>query len=128
MMKKYLSVLFLLFIVMPAQAKWIKLDMTAKQGETHYFESETMQKNDRSRKVWVLSSYDEKQKGGHHAVKTLYEFDCAHHKSRSLTMLLYPDKQATGRVIGAHHEESRDWFGFSANSMFRHIAETICID
>ncbi|WP_292921412.1 surface-adhesin E family protein [Nitrosomonas sp.] len=128
MMMKYLTVLFLLFVVMPAQAKWIKLDMTAKQGETHHFEPETMQKNDQFRKIWVLSSYDEKQKGGHHAVKTLYEFDCAHHKARSLTMLLCPDKEATGRVIGAHHEESRDWFGFSANSMFRHIAETICFD
>ncbi|SEF80422.1 surface-adhesin E family protein [Nitrosomonas ureae] len=128
MMKKYLPILFLLFVVMPAHAKWIKLDMTTRQGEIHYFDPETMQKNDQFRKVWVLSSYDEKQKGGHHAVKTLYEFDCAYHKARSITMLLYPDKNATGMVIGAHHEESREWFGFSANSMFRHIAETVCID
>jgi len=128
MMKKYLPVLFLLFVVMPAHAKWIKLDMAVRQGEVHYFDPETMQKNDQFRKVWVLSSYDEKQKGGHHAVKTLYELDCAYHKARPVTMLLYPDKNATGRVIGAYHEESREWFGFPANSMFRRIAEMVCID
>lgn len=128
MMKRYLPVLLLLFVVIPVHAKWIKLDMATKQGEIHYFDPETMQKNDKFRKVWVLSSYDEKQKGGHHAVKTLYEFDCTYHKARSITMLLYPDKSATGMVIGARHGESREWFGFSANSMFRHIAETVCID
>lgn len=127
-MKKYLPVLFLLLIMMPAQAKWIRADAAAKLGEAHFFDPETMQKEGQYRKIWVLSSYDEKQKGGHHAVKTLYEFDCTHHKARSITMLLYPDKEAAGMVIGAHHEDSLDWFGFSANSMFRHIAETICID
>lgn len=127
-MKKCLTVLFLLLAVMPAQAKWIKADVAAKQGEAHYFDPGTMQKEGQYRKIWVLSSYDEKQKGGHHAVKTLYEFDCTHHKARSITMLLYPDKEATGMVIGAHHDESRDWFGFSAHSMFRHIAETVCMD
>ncbi|MBY0483575.1 MAG: hypothetical protein K2P83_03510 [Nitrosomonas sp.] len=121
-------VLFLLMVVTIVQAKWIKADAAAKPGEAHYFDPETLQKNGQFRKIWVLSSYEEKQKGGHRAVKTLYEFDCAYHKARSITMLLYPDKEATGMVIGAHHDESRDWFGFSANSIFRHIAETICID
>lgn len=127
-MKKCLPVLFLLLIMMPAQAKWIRADAAAKPGEAHFFDPETMQKEGQYRKIWVLSSYDEKQKGGHHAVKALYEFDCVHHKARLITMLLYPDKNATSMVIGAHHEDSRDWFGFSANSMFRHIEETICID
>lgn len=128
MMRKYLSVLFLMLVVIPAQAKWIKLDIITKQGEIHHFDPETMQKNGHFRKIWILSSYNEKQKWGHHAVKTLYEFDCTHHKARSITMLLYPDKEAKGMVIGAHHEEFRDWFSFSANSMFRHITETVCID
>lgn len=121
-------VLFLLMAVTTVQAKWIKADAAAKPGEAHYFDPETLQKNGQFRRIWVLSSYDETQKGGHHAVKTLYEFDCTYHKARSITMLLYPDKDATGMVIGAHHDESRDWFGFSANSIFRHIAETVCID
>lgn len=127
-MKKCLTVLVLLLIVTTVQAKWIKADAAAKPGEAHYFDPETLQKNGQFRKIWVLSSYDKAQKGGHHAVKTLYEFDCARHKARSVTMLLYPDKEAVGMVIGAHHEDSLDWFGFSANSIFRHIAETVCID
>jgi len=127
-MKKCLWVLFLLMIVTPVQAKWIEVNSAARRGEAHYFEPDTLYKDDQFRKVWVLSSYDEKQKGGYHAVKTLYEFDCAHNKARSITMLLYPDKKATGVVIGARHGESQDWFGFSANSMFRHIAETVCVN
>ena len=106
-------------LVTPVQAKWIEVNFAAKQGETHYFEPVTMLKEGQFRKIWVLSSYDEKQKGGYHSVKTLYEFDCTHNKARSVTMLLYPDKNASGVVIGAHHEASRDWFGFSVNSMFR---------
>lgn len=127
-MKKFLMALVLLMAVATVQAKWIKADAAAKPGEAHYFDPETLQKNGQFRKIWVLSSYDETQKGGYHAVKTLYEFDCAYHRARSITMLLYPDKGAKGMVIGAHHDESRDWFGFSANSIFRHIAETVCID
>ena len=127
-MKKYLPIFFLLMLVTPAQAKWVEINSAAKQGVTHYFEPATLLKEGQFVKIWVLSSYDEKQKGGHHAVKTRYEFDCARNKARSITMLLYPDKKATGVVIGAHHGESQDWFGFSAHSMFRHIAETVCVD
>ena len=61
-------------------------------------------------------------------MKTLYEFDCTQDKARSITMLMYPDKKATGMVIGAHHEESTEWSGFSANSIFRKIEETVCAD
>ncbi|UJP03040.1 MAG: hypothetical protein LZF85_00810 [Nitrosomonas sp.] len=127
-MKKCVLVLVLLLAALPVQAKWVSVDIAGKPGETHYFDPETLRKDGQFRKIWVLSSYAEKQKGGHHAVKTLYEFVCTRHKARSITMLLYPDKEATGRVIGAHHEESLDWFGFSANSMFRHVEETVCAD
>ena len=127
-MKKCLWVLFLLLFAASAQAEWIELNTVNKPGETHYFDPETMRKDNQFRKVWVLSSYEEKQKGGHHAVKTLYEMDCALNKVRSITMLMYPDKKAAGKVIGAHHEESTDWSGFSANSIFRQIAGTICAD
>lgn len=125
-MKKCLSVLLLLLPAASVQAEWIELNVVKKPGEMHYFDPETVRKDGQFRKVWVLSSYEEKQKGGHHAVKTLYELDCARDKARSITMLMYPDKKATGRVIGAHHEESADWSGFSADSIFRRIAETIC--
>ena len=128
MMKKCLLALPLLIIAAPAQAKRITVDSVAKQGETHYFDPETLQKNDPFRKIWILSSYDEKQKGGYHAIKSLYEFDCSHSKARSVTMLLYPDKKAAGTVIGAHHEESQDWFSFASSSIFQYVSEIICIN
>lgn len=127
-MRKYLLVLPLLIAAVPAQAKWIAVDSVAKQGEIHYFDPETLQKNGPFRKVWILSSYDEKQKGGYHAIKSLYEFDCSHRKARSVTMLLYPDKKAVGTVIGAHHDESQDWFSFASNSIFQYVSEIICIN
>ena len=127
-MKKCLLVLLLLLTVLPVQAGWIGVDIAGKTGEAHYFDPDTVRKDGQFRKVWVLSSYEEKQKGGHHAVKTLYEFDCTQDKARSITMLMYPDKKATGKVIGAHHEESTEWSGFSANSIFRKIEETVCAD
>lgn len=128
MMKKYLLAVSLLIVAIPAQAGWVAVDSVAKQGEMHYFDPETLQKNDPFRKIWILSSYDEKQKGGYHAIKSLYEFDCSHRKARSITMLLYPDKKAVSTVIGAHHDESQDWFSFASNSIFQHVAEIICIN
>lgn len=127
-MKNCLLMLVLLLIAIPVQAKWIKVDIAAKHNEAHFFDPETILKDGAFRKIWVLSSYEEKQKGGYRAVKTQYEFDCRHHQARSITMLLYPDQNATGVVIGAHHNDSDNWFGFSANSMFQHIEETVCID
>lgn len=121
--------MFLLLIAATAaQAEWVAVDAAAKPGETHYFDPQTLQKNAQFRRIWILSSYDNKQKGGYHAAKSLYEFDCAHEKARSITLLLYPDKKASGAVIGAHHEESQDWFGFSPHSIFRHISEIVCAE
>ncbi len=128
-MKKCLLTLFLLKIATTAHAEWVAVDSAAKQpGETHYFEPQTLQKNGQFRKIWILSSYDNKQKGGYHAVKSLYEFNCSDSQARSITLLLYPDKKASGAVIGAHHEESTEWFGFASDSIFQHISEIICIN
>ncbi|PXW84750.1 hypothetical protein C8R34_12443 [Nitrosomonas sp. Nm84] len=127
-MKKCLSMFLLLIAATAAQAEWVAVDAAAKPGETHYFDPQTLQKNAQFRRIWILSSYDNKQKGGYHAAKSLYEFDCAHEKARSITLLLYPDKKASGAVIGAHHEESQDWFGFSLHSIFRHISEIVCVE
>lgn len=110
------------------QAKWIAIEAVTKPGEVHYFDPETMQIDDHVRRIWILSSYEIKQKGGYHAVKTLYEFDCAQNKVRSITLLLYPDRKATGTVIGARHEESIDWVDFSTDSIFHHVLEVACID
>ena len=128
MIKKYLHLLFLLIVFTPAQAEWIAVDSVAKPGEAHYFDPETLQKSDQFRKIWILSSYDAKQKGGYLAVKSLYEFDCSHNKARSITMLLYPDKKASSAVIGAHHDESREWFSFASDSTFQYISEIICMN
>ncbi|WP_292917793.1 surface-adhesin E family protein [Nitrosomonas sp.] len=120
--------LVLLWMAIPVQAKWIKVDIATKYNETHYFDPETILRDGVFRKIWVLSSYEEKQEGGFRAIKTRYEFDCQHHQARSITMLLYPDQNAMGVVIGARHNDSDHWFGFSANSMFQHIEQIICID
>ncbi len=125
-MKKCLLMIFLFMLVTSAQARWIALDPAAKQGETHYFDPDTLHRNEQFRKIWVLSSYDEKQKGGYYSIKSLYEFDCMESKARSITMLLYPDKEGAGTVIGAHHEESQDWFGYSVSSIFKYIADAVC--
>lgn len=120
--------LVLLLIAIPAQAKWTKVDIAENHNEAHFFDPETILKDGAFRKIWVLSSYEEKLKGGYRAVKTQYEFDCQHHQARSITMLLYPDQNATGVVIGAYRNDADNWFGFSVNSMFQHIEETVCID
>ncbi len=122
-----LLLLSLLFTVSPAtQAQWIALDRTTKPGESHYFDPETLEKHAQLIKVWILTSFDSKQKGGFHALKSRYEFDCQQHRARPIAHLLYPDKLASGSVIGARHEESPDWFALAPQSSFQHIADTIC--
>ena len=123
---KYFLVVFLLVIVAPAHAAWEKLGANPEKGETHFFDPETVLKDGDFRKVWVLSSYDEQQAGGHRSVKTYYEFDCQRGRTRSQTMLLYPDAKAQGKAIGAFHEELKEWFDFSADSIFGRISDAVC--
>lgn len=118
----------LLMAALPAQAEWIKAEATSKSGETHYFDLKAVQKDGAYRKVWMLSSYDEPQSGGHRSVKTLYQFDCSSGKARAMTILLYPDKTAETTVIGAHHDKNREWFAYSPQSVFSGIAKAVCND
>lgn len=128
MLKILLVPLILMTTTIPAHAKWMKADMASKPGEIHYFDLETVQKKDAYRKVWTLSSYDEPQSGGHQSIKTLYQFDCSGGKARAVTILLYPDKTAETTVIGAHHDDNRDWFDYSPQSVFSGIAKAVCDD
>src|SRR5690242_7857813 len=121
-MKNRFPILLLLFVVQSAYADWTAVDTFTKPGVMHYFDADSLQKNESRRKIWILSSYDEKQKGGYHAIKSLYEFDCAHHQARPITVLLYPDKTASEAVIGARHDETADWSGFSDDSIFHQVS------
>lgn len=125
-MRKIVFLIFLVFVVTAVRAEWVKVGAGAKQGETHYFDPTSTQKNDHFRKVWVLASYDQKQSGGYQSVKSLYEFDCQEEKARSHTMLLYPDSQAATSVIGAQHDRSKDWFSYATGSFLAHIAKAVC--
>lgn len=118
---------FLLFtIAAAAQAQWVALERATQPGESHYFDPETLEKHQQFIKVWILTSFDDKQKGGFHALKSRYEFDCQQRLARPIAHLLYPDKFASSAVIGARHEESPNWFPLPAQSNFRLVAETIC--
>ena len=129
MIKKCLLTLILLIAAMTVQAEWIEVKPAKqRQGETHYFDPTTVQKNGQFSKIWLLTSFDTKQEGSYQAIKSRYEFDCSGNKIRSITMLLYPDKKAAEAVIGAHHEESQDWFDFATGSIFQYIFEAICVD
>lgn len=125
-MKKILLLILVVFLIAPVQAEWVRLGVDMKQGGTHYFDPESVQKNDHFRKVWVLSSYDQKQPAGYQAVKSLYEIDCKEEKARSHTMLLYSDPKAETSEIGAQHDESKDWFSYPTNSPLSRIAKTVC--
>ena len=118
----------LLTTTLPVKAEWIKADTASRSGEIHYFDLKTVQKDGLHRKVWMLSSYDEQQPGGHQSIKTLYQFDCSRGKARAVTILLYPDKTAATAVVGARHDENRDWFDYSSQSIFGEIAKKVCTD
>lgn len=129
MIRKLLLVIFLIVTTFPVQAKWVEVGANVEKGETYFFDPETIQNNGELKKVWVLSNYDKKQVGGHHSVKTFYEFDCDDSKVRSVTMLLYSELNAVGNVVGAHHkEEPESWTSFSPSSIFNELSETLCVE
>jgi hypothetical protein len=125
-MKKIILLAYLLiFVMMPAHAEWVMVS-SSKKGVTHYFDPDNIQINGQFRKVWVLSSYEQKQTGGYQATKSLYKLDCPNNQARSRTMLLYPDLYAEMSVIGAQHAQSAEWFNYTANSFLGRIARTVC--
>lgn len=127
-LKNLLLSFFLFTTTTTAQAQWIALDQVTKPGESHYFDPDVLEKHAQFIKVWILTSFDNKQRGGFHALKSRYEFDCQQRQARAIAHLLYPDKLASGTVIGARHEESPNWFPLPAQSIFQGIANTICTE
>ena len=126
MMSKYFVTVILVMLVFPANAAWEKLGKNLEKGETHFYDPQTVRLDGQYRKVWVLSSYDEERTGGYRSVKTFYEFNCEQARSRSQTMLLYPDTLAQGKVVGAFYEESKEWSDYSLDSIFAQISDTVC--
>lgn len=118
--------IFLMAAITQAQAEWVIASTDKVRGELHYFDPNSIENTGYSRKVWVLSSYDEKQAGGYRSVKSLYEFDCKEERARSYTMLLYPDEMAAGNVIGAQHDKLKEWFFYPPNSLFSRIVSVVC--
>jgi len=111
----------------PIFADWVMINSDSNKGTKHYFDPATVRESGESfKKVWVLSSYNDKQKGGYQSLKTFYEFDCESERARSYTMLLYSGVMATGNTIGAHHDELKEWFQYPATSFFKRISTTIC--
>lgn len=126
MKNKILLLILLSIIAFQVKAEWTVLEQTNKQGVKHYVDWSTVDKNKDRRKVWVLSSYTVQQPGQFHSLKTHYEFNCTDFKARTITLLFYPDKNASTTPNGARHAESEEWFDFSKQSILNLIAEKIC--
>lgn len=109
------------------QADWELVHDDANKNARHYFDPDTVrQSGENYKKVWLLSSYGEKQRGGYQSLKTFYEFDCGADRARSYTMLLYSATMASGNTVGAHHDELKEWFEYPETSFFKRIATAIC--
>lgn len=126
-MEKIFWGLIALTVCTPVLAEWVLVSADSSKVASHYFDPTSVRKSGKHyKKVWVLSSYAKKQKGGYQSLKTLYEFDCNDERARSYTMLLYSGVMATGNTIGAHHDELKEWFLYPANSFFKQISISIC--
>jgi hypothetical protein len=126
-MKRTVFAVFLLSFCGIVSAEWVLVNSDADKKTEHYFDSDTVRNSDQNyKKVWLLSSYGEKQRGGYQSLKTLYEFDCEADRTRSYTMLLYSGAMAKGNTIGAHHDELKEWFDYPETSFFKRISASIC--
>jgi len=128
-MKRTVFVILLFGFCNIASAEWILVSSDADNKAEHYFDPGTVrQSGEYYKKVWLLSSYGERQRGGYQSLKTFYEFDCEADRARSYTMLLYSGVMAKGNTIGAHHDELKEWFQYPEASFFKQIASSICSD
>jgi len=126
-MRKIILTVFLLSLSHAVLAEWVLVSSDSEKNATHYFDPGTVrQSGEHYKKVWLLSSYGEKQRGGYQSLKTFYEFDCNADRTRSYTMLLYSGVMAKGNTIGAHHDELKEWFQYPESSFFKQISATIC--
>lgn len=126
-MKRIVLVILLLGFYNAASAEWVLVNSDTDNKAEHYFDPDTVrQSGEYLKKVWLLSSYGEKQRGGYQSLKTFYEFDCNADRARSYTMLLYSGVMAKGNTIGAHHDELKEWFQYPETSFFKQISTTIC--
>jgi len=126
-MKKIVFIVFILSFCSVASAEWVLVNSDTDKNAKHYYDPDTVRQSDEHyKKVWLLSSYGEKQRGGYQSLKTFYEFDCEADRARSYTMLLYSGAMAKGNTIGAHHDELKEWFQYPVTSFFKQISTSIC--
>lgn len=126
-MKRAIFTVFLFGFCGVVSAEWVLVNSDSDKNAEHYFDPDTVRQSGQNyKKVWLLSSYGEKQKGGYQSLKTFYEFDCDTDRARSYTMLLYSGTMASGNTVGAHHDELKEWFNYPETSFFKRISTSIC--
>lgn len=127
MMKRVIFTVFLFGFCGVVSAEWVLVNSDSDKNAEHYFDPDTVRQSGQNyKKVWLLSSYGEKQRGGYQSLKTFYEFDCDTDRARSYTMLLYSGTMASGNTVGAHHDELKEWFNYPETSFFKRISTSIC--
>ena len=110
-----------------AYADWTLVSTSAK-GDEFYLDTQTLKKVGSLRRIWIMTNFGSLREFTQTQVLSdvsMVEFNCSEDKFRTLTYVLYSDKNARGNIIDTLVPEP-SWAYSVPNSSFYSVAKKVC--
>ena len=89
--------LCLLFISLPANAKWTWYATSADKSSVHYYEPDSIKTISNKRRVWTYHDFSDSTTSPG-SYKAYEEYDCKDESSITLQLYSYPEKGLKGKI------------------------------
>jgi len=125
---KTLTLLLLLFQSHFCFAGWVEL--VSDQNSTEFLNLETAVRTDDLVKMWSMSDFKTAQVVGKgeqfKSLKSLREYDCEHHKERSISLIYYTESMGMGHVVFFYPSQG-DWKSIEDDALVSMLHRSACL-
>lgn len=124
-----IKILFLSLILLSgnAYADWTLVSTTTK-GDEFFVDNQTLKREGASRRIWMMTNFGSPIDFSQQKVysqKEFIEFNCAEDKARTLTNILYSEKNGQGAIIDRLTLEPT-WSYPVPQTSFYTVAKKVC--
>lgn len=125
MLKKIILVALLFATPLISFAQnWVKV--SSSDLDNIYIDTISLKKIGNNRRVWVLSDYKKRDKGGDSSNKVLSEFDCAEDRVKNLDYTMFKGNMGNGTVTDHISSPNSAWQYVSPGSVDDFLLKFVC--
>jgi hypothetical protein len=120
---RFVLCVLLALVAAPAWAEWLPF------GETHiavhYFDPDTIRKNDDRRKMWQGQDLKQQNNNGVMSRRILWEYDCKENRKRVLSFSSHSGPMMTGKTL-TKGNDSRPWSAIPPGTGDEVLLKIVC--